>query len=110
MNSPIEVDCLEEYISHIGDIAKSEKSHLYRGLEDVEWEVKSSVLRRLEGIYTGRLDLLPYVCWGYRIDLGYQHFFDNIEDRKLGKTSRRVGKPQIKPQHKYNSYSTSNIS
>ena len=38
-----------------------------------------------------------------RIDLGYQHFFDNIEDRKLGKTSRRVGKPQIKPQHKYNS-------
>ena len=62
MNSPIEVDCLEEYISHIGDIAKSEKSHLYRGLEDVEWEVKSSVLRRLEGIYTGRLDLLPYVA------------------------------------------------
>lgn len=69
MNSPIEVDCLEEYISHIGDIAKSEKSHLYRGLEDVEWEVKSSVLRRLEGIYTGRLDLLPYVCWGYLLQI-----------------------------------------
>ncbi len=38
-----------------------------------------------------------------RIDLGYQHFFDNIEDRKLGKTKRKVGKPKIKPNHKYKS-------
>ncbi len=38
-----------------------------------------------------------------RIDLGYQRFFDNIEDRQSGKTTRRVGKPHIKPQHKYNS-------
>ena len=38
-----------------------------------------------------------------RIDLGYQCFFDNIEDRKSGKTQRKVGKPQIKPKHKYNS-------
>ena len=38
-----------------------------------------------------------------RIDLGYQRFFDNIEDRKLGKTNRKVGKPKIKPNHKYNS-------
>ena len=38
-----------------------------------------------------------------RIDLSYQHFFDNIEDRKLGRSVRKVGKPQIKPQHKYNS-------
>ena len=38
-----------------------------------------------------------------RIDLGYQCFFDNIEDRKAGKTKRKVGKPKIKPNHKYNS-------
>ena len=38
-----------------------------------------------------------------RIDRGYQCFFDNIEDRKLGRSVRRVGKPKIKPHHKYNS-------
>ncbi|MDE0322995.1 MAG: RNA-guided endonuclease TnpB family protein [Candidatus Poribacteria bacterium] len=38
-----------------------------------------------------------------RIDLGYQRFFDNIEDRKTGKTKRKVGRPKIKPNHKYNS-------
>ena len=38
-----------------------------------------------------------------RIDLGYQSFFDNIEDRKAGKTKRKVGKPKIKPNHKYKS-------
>ena len=40
-----------------------------------------------------------------RIDLGYQRFFDNIEDRQLGKTKRKVGKPKIKPNHKYKSVS-----
>ena len=38
-----------------------------------------------------------------RMDLGYQRFFDNIEDRKLGRSVRKVGKPKIKPRHKYNS-------
>ena len=38
-----------------------------------------------------------------RIDLGYQRFFDNIEDRAAGKTKRKVGKPKIKPNHKYKS-------
>ena len=38
-----------------------------------------------------------------RIDLGYQRFFDNIEDRQTGKTNRKVGKPKIKPNHKYKS-------
>ena len=38
-----------------------------------------------------------------RIDLGYQAFFDNIEDRKKGLTTRKVGRPKIKPSHKYNS-------
>ena len=38
-----------------------------------------------------------------RMDLGYQRFFDNIEDRKQGKTKRKVGKPKIKPNHKYKS-------
>ena len=30
-------------------------------------------------------------------------FFQNIKDRKTGKTKRRVGRPKIKPRHKYNS-------
>ena len=38
-----------------------------------------------------------------RIHLGYEKFFDNISDRKAGKTKRKVGRPKIKPTHKYNS-------
>ena len=38
-----------------------------------------------------------------RIHLGYEKFFDNIEDRKKGITKRKVGRPNIKPNHKYNS-------
>ena len=38
-----------------------------------------------------------------RIDRGYQLFFDNIEDRRAGKTKRKVGRPKIKPNHKYKS-------
>ena len=38
-----------------------------------------------------------------RIDRGYQCFFDNLEDRKTGKTKRKVGRPKIKPDHKYKS-------
>ena len=30
-------------------------------------------------------------------------FLDNIEDRKAGKTTRKVGRPKIQPRHKYNS-------
>ena len=38
-----------------------------------------------------------------RIDRGYQSFFDNIAGRKVGKTTRKVGRPQIKPSHQYKS-------
>ena len=38
-----------------------------------------------------------------RIHLGYEKFFENIKDRKAGKTKRKVGRPKIKPNHKYNS-------
>ncbi len=38
-----------------------------------------------------------------RMDRGYQAFFDNIEDRKTGKTKRKIGRPKIKPNHKYKS-------
>ena len=30
-------------------------------------------------------------------------FFENIKDRKAGKTMRKVGRPRIQPRHKYNS-------
>lgn len=39
----------------------------------------------------------------FRIDFGYQRFFDYLEARKAGKKPRKVGKPKIKPNHKYNS-------
>ena len=38
-----------------------------------------------------------------RIDKGYQHFFDNIANRTAGKTQRKIGRPKIKPKHKYKS-------
>ena len=38
-----------------------------------------------------------------RIHLGYEKFFDSLGDKKQGRSVRKVGKPQIKPQHKYNS-------
>ena len=38
-----------------------------------------------------------------RIHLGYEKFFDYLADKKKGLSSRKVGKPQIKPKHKYNS-------
>ena len=39
----------------------------------------------------------------FRVDFGYRRFFENIEARKSGKTRRKVGRPRIKPNHKYNS-------
>lgn len=38
-----------------------------------------------------------------RIHLGYEKFFDYLADKKKGLYPRKVGKPKIKPQHKYNS-------
>ncbi|RKU18940.1 transposase [Candidatus Poribacteria bacterium] len=38
-----------------------------------------------------------------RIDKGYQKFFQNIKDRNSGKTTKKVGRPHIKPRHKFNS-------
>ncbi len=69
MNSPIEISRLEDYLNHIGDFATSEKSHLYRGQEDAEWDVTSGVLRRLLSVYKGRTQLLPSLCWGYLLQL-----------------------------------------
>ena len=38
-----------------------------------------------------------------RMGKAYDTFFRNIAARKAGKTTKKVGKPHIKPQHKYNS-------
>ena len=38
-----------------------------------------------------------------RIHLGYEKFFDYLDAKKKGLSPRKVGKPKIKPQHKYNS-------
>ena len=74
MNSPIEIVDLETYIGYIGNIATSEKSHLYRGQEDAEWQVKSSALRRLEleEEYTAADDEFPYVYLEYLLKIIYE--------------------------------------
>ncbi len=38
-----------------------------------------------------------------RMGKAYDAFFRNMKDRKAGKTTCKVGRPHIKPQHKYNS-------
>ena len=38
-----------------------------------------------------------------RIHLGYEKFFDYLADKQKGLSPRKVGKPKIKPQHRYNS-------
>ena len=38
-----------------------------------------------------------------RMGKAYDAFFRNIEARQAGQTTQKVGKPHIKPQHKYNS-------
>ena len=35
-----------------------------------------------------------------RIHLGYEKFFDYLGEKKKGLSPRKVGKPQIKPQHR----------
>lgn len=69
MNSPIEISRLEAYINHIGGFATSEKSHLYRGQEDAEWDVTSGVFRRLVALHTGDAELFRSLCWGYLLQL-----------------------------------------
>ncbi len=73
MNSPIKIAGLEDYIGYIGDIAMSEKSHLYRGQEDAGWQVRSSALRRLEleEEYTASEDSFPYVYLEYLLQIIY---------------------------------------
>ncbi len=74
MNSPIEINSLEDYIGYIGNIATEEKSHLYRGQEDAEWQVTSSALRRLEleEEYSAADDSFPYVYLEYLLQIIYE--------------------------------------
>ena len=48
MNEPIEISDLVDYINRITTITELEKSYLYRGQENEEWQVNSSAYRRLE--------------------------------------------------------------
>ena len=38
-----------------------------------------------------------------RMGKSYDAFFRNVKERKAGKTTKKVGRPHIKPQHKHNS-------
>ncbi len=48
MNEPIEISDLAGYITQINTITHSNKSYLYRGQENEDWQVNSSAYRRLE--------------------------------------------------------------
>lgn len=86
MNSPIEIADLEDYISYINNIATAEKSHLYRGQEDAEWQIISGALRRLEleEEYTASDDSFPYVYLDYllkiihEVKLNYPSIYRNL--------------------------------
>ena len=65
MNEPIEISSLADYINQINTITDSEKSYLYQGQENEEWQVNSSAYRRLERRYDGPLDALPYLWQSY---------------------------------------------
>ena len=72
MNSPIEIADLEDYIGYIGNLATSEKSHLYRGQEDAEWQVTSSAFRRLEEKYRTSPHSFSYVYLDYLSKIIYE--------------------------------------
>ena len=65
MNKPIKISDLAGYINQINTITDSEKSYLYRGQENEEWQVNSSAYRRLERRYDGPPDVLRYLWQSY---------------------------------------------
>lgn len=86
MNSPIEITDLEHYIGYIRNIATAEKSHLYRGQEDAEWQITSGALRRLEleEEYSASDDSFRYVYLDYllkiihEVKLNYPSTYRNL--------------------------------
>ena len=48
MNGQVKISSLTDYISQIDKITTPEKSYLYRGQENEDWQVNSSAYRRLE--------------------------------------------------------------
>ena len=64
MNIPIEISSLGNYISEIDNISRSERTYLYRGQENEDWQVNSSAYRRLNDQYGRkyRSDAL-YLLW-----------------------------------------------
>ena len=65
MNEPIEISDLADYINQINIITDSEKSYLYRGQENEEWQVNSSAYRRLQRQYDDPPDALSYLWQSY---------------------------------------------
>ena len=65
MNEPTEIYSLADYIDQINIITDSEKSYLYRGQENEEWQVNSSAYRRLQRQYDGPPDVLRYLWQSY---------------------------------------------
>ena len=65
MHGQIEISSLADYINQIDTITYPEKSYLYRGQENEDWQVNSSAYRRLES--NMRLPLIYYVDCGMTI-------------------------------------------
>ena len=58
MHGQIEISSLADYINQIDTITYPEKSYLYRGQENEDWQVNSSAYRRLAKQYEAPSDLL----------------------------------------------------
>ena len=65
MNESIEISDLAGYITQINTIVDSEKSYLYRGQENQEWQVNSSAYRRLQRLYDDPPDVLRRLWQDY---------------------------------------------
>ena len=89
MNEPTEIYSLADYIDQINIITDSEKSYLYRGQENEEWQVNSSAYRRLDKQYDGPLDVLRYLWQSYlkqiidEIQLKYPSTYKGMSDVRV---------------------------
>lgn len=66
-----EISSLADYISQIDKITAAEKSYLYRGQKNEDWQVNSSAYRRLEKQQAGPSDVPPdvlHLLWRYYLN------------------------------------------
>lgn len=83
-----------------------QRRYYRRYKKNISYSRMSSHLKKLKDTTKPHWKLLPsQVAQNVvkRIALAFNSFLTNIKERKEGKTTRKVGRPHIKPRHKYTS-------